>query len=150
MENEYVCTGFGHREVYLDIESKLDSAIDYVVGEGCKVFMTGDMGEFDKKFIKAVIHAKNKNPEIKLILVIPYYTKRINSHKEYYESTFDEVILPDVLSDVHYKSAIPMRNKWMVDRSDFVISYVCRDFGGAYKAFEYAKRQNKTIIKIDD
>lgn len=49
---------------------------------------------------------KKVHPSIKLVLVIPYFSDVLNADKEYYESMYDDIVLPDQLMGVHYKSAI--------------------------------------------
>lgn len=48
----------------------------------------------------------------------------------------------------HPKAAIGMRNRLMVDKSDFVIGCIYRDYGGAYTALKYAEKQKKQIFMI--
>lgn len=48
----------------------------------------------------------------------------------------------------HPKSAIQIRNKYMVNRSDLVIFYVETTSGGAYQTMKYADKQCKNIINI--
>ena len=52
------------------------------------------------------------------------------------------------LEGLHYKRAIPARNRWMVDRSDMVIGYVIRQTGGAYAAVQYARTQGKVVCPV--
>ena len=79
---------------------------------------------------------------------IPY--KEPQQKRELLSFLYDEIILPSELDGANKKAAIPMRNRWMIDHSDFVISAVHRDFGGAYEAVAYAVRQGVPIIKIGD
>ncbi len=142
------CCGFGHREIYKDIKKDLHTMIEYLVTEkGVSVFYTGGMGDFDALFIKTVNEIRSKN-KVELILVIPYLTKSIQNNKEFYTENFDEIMIPDVCTDVHYKKAITVRNRWMIDHSQFVVSGVCRDFGGAFTALQYAEKQEKEIIDV--
>lgn len=106
------------------------------------------MGEFDDLFAKAVCSMRDKYPQIQLCLVIPYLTKRLNDQKELLFSLYDEIIFPADLDGANKKAAIPFRNRWIVDNSDFVISAVHSDFGGAYEAVTYAERRGVHIIKI--
>ena len=76
-------------------------------------------------------------------------SNELNTNKEYYNCMYDDIIIPDELAFVHYKSAITKRNRWMIDNSDVVIVYVIRNHGGAYDAMRYAERQNKTIIRVE-
>ena len=77
-------------------------------------------------------------------------SNQLNVEKKYYESLYDEIILPAELINVHYKAAIPLRNRWMVNQSDFVIAYVSRRFGGAYTTYQYAQKLGKPIINLAD
>ncbi len=139
-----VCCGFGHRELLIDIKNTLDGTIeDLIVCHGVNRFMTGGMGDFDNLFASAVRGAKSRHPEIRLLLVKPYFTSDLNADKRYYESAFDAVIIPEELSAVHYKTAITLRNRWMIDHSQLVLTCVYRDFGGAYTATQYAQKQKK-------
>jgi len=140
----------GHREAYQSgIDTRLRMAIETVLSSDTTFeCLTGGMGEFDAKAAAAVRSAKRQHPEldIKLTLVSPYMSNEFNKNKEYYENSFDDIVIPSELADVHYKAAIKKRNEWMVDRSDYLIAYVYRDFGGAADTLRYAKRKNDIQI----
>ena len=116
--------------------------------QGCTIFYTGAMGDFDDLFSSAVRKAKRCNPNIKLICVKPYMTQDINENGEYLYSLYDDIIIPTELADVHYKAAITKRNQWIIQNSEMVIVYTVRNYGGAYKAMKYAKKNNKTIMDL--
>lgn len=149
-----ICTFAGHREVYSsEIDILLGTAISELLRtDSSFVFYTGGMGDFDKMCFSAVRTAKRQHPEleIKLILVLPYMSNKLNTDKEYYDDCFDDVYIPMGLADTHYKSAITKRNRWMVDKADYLIAYVRRDFGGAFATMKYAKRLGKTVINLVD
>ena len=142
------CCGFGHRNVFENISSKLDNAVEGAIAQGCEIFYTGAMGEFDSLFSSAVRSAKKAYPHIKLICVKPYFTNDINSNGEYYASLYDDIIIPDEIAGVHPKAAIKARNRWIIDNSDIVLIYTVRNFGGAYEAKKYAERSRKNITLI--
>lgn len=142
------CCGFGHREVFDNITQNLDSAILKAVENGYDIFYTGAMGQFDTLFSSAVRKAKKNHPHIKLICVRPYFTQDINSKKEYYTTMYDDIIIPNELSGIHPKAAIKARNRWIVDNSELVVTYLIKNHGGAYDAVKYAQRKNKSIIHI--
>lgn len=108
------------------------------------------MGEFDSVFISAVRAAKRRYPALglRLICVKPYLTNEMNTHKAQYDALYDDVLVPEKLVGLHYKRAIPARNRWMVDRSDMVIGYVIRQTGGAYAAVQYAQTQGKVVCPV--
>lgn len=145
------CCGFGHRIVLIDAEGPLREVLcNLIETHGVTRFLTGGMGEFDELFARAVCSMRSEYPQIQLCLVVPYLTKRLNDQKELLSSLYDEIILPAELDGANKKAAIPLRNRWIVDNSDYVISAVHRDFGGAYEAVAYAVRQGVPIIKIVD
>lgn len=145
------CCGFGHRQVFANLTEKLDTAVESAISDGIRTFLTGGMGDFDQAFIGAVYRAKNRHPKegIKLILVKPYFSNELNTNREYYETAYDDVLIPEEVMGVHYKSAITVRNKWMADESDLVIAYVNKN-GGAQTAVKYAIKQGKTVINLAD
>ena len=142
------CCGFGHRNVFENISSKLDNAVEEAITQGCEIFYTGAMGDFDSLFSSAVRSAKKVYPYIKLICVKPYFTNDINTDKEYYAALYDDIIIPDELAGIHPKAVIKARNRWIIDNSDIVLIYTVRNFGGAYEAKRFAERNGKRLIKI--
>ena len=95
------CCGFGHRNVFENISSKLDNAVEEAIAQGCEIFYTGAMGDFDSLFSSAVRSAKKVYPHIKLIGVKPYLTNDINTDKDYYTALYDDIIIPDDLAGIH-------------------------------------------------
>lgn len=142
------CCAFGHREVYENITEQLDKAVLEAAAQGCVIFYTGAMGQFDSLFASAVRKSKKSYPNIKLICVKPNMTKEINESGEYLYTLYDDIIIPSELADIHPKSAIPKRNRLLVDWSNVVIGYIKRQYGGAYTALKYAHSQKKEIIMI--
>ena len=147
-----VCTFAGHREVYqANIADKLDEAISRIIkNDDCFRFLVGGMGDFDGMCSSAVRRAKRNYPnkQISLELILPYLTQELNENKSYYEISYDDVVVPIELGGVHYKSAITKRNRWMVDKSDWMIAFVYRDFGGAYTSLRYAEKKGLQIINL--
>ena len=142
------CCGFGHRQVFENISESLDKAVLEAAAQGCVIFYTGAMGQFDSLFASAVRKAKRNYPNIKLICVKPYMTTEINENGDYLYSLYDDIIIPTELADIHPKSAIPKRNRLLVDWSDIVIGYIKRQYGGAYTAIRYARSIKKEVIML--
>ena len=149
MKKLKACCGFGHREIFGNITEKIVTAVKKAAEQGCELFYTGAMGEFDEIFSSAVRFLKKTYPEIKLVCVKPYLTKEINESRDYFYSLYDDIIIPTELADIHYKTVITKRNQWIIDKCDVVIGYTIRDYGGAYKAIDYAKKKGKEIIIIE-
>ncbi len=143
-----ICAFCGHRLV-LDgeVKSHLNTEIEKLAERGFTEFYSGGMGEFDKMCENVVRKYKRKNNEIKLILVLPYMTVAVNRYGDEYKRLYDEIIIPD-LGDIHYKRAITERNKWIAEHVDTVITYIRRDYGGAWNMYRYAKKIGTEIIEI--
>ena len=144
------CCGFGHREVFENISEKIYSAVKEAAEQGCELFYTGAMGNFDELFSSAVRRLKKEYPNIKLVCVKPYMTKDINTYGDYLYKLYDDIIVPTELADIHYKTVIHKRNQWIVDNSSVIIGYIKRDCGGVYKALKYAEKQKKYIVFISN
>ena len=144
-----ICCGFGHRVMLMDIEKPLREILELLVTErGVTVFYTGGMGEFDELFARTVRSIKRADPRLRLVLIMPYLTRELSAEKAYYETRYDEILIPAELDGVHPKAAIGLRNRWMVDRSDFVIAALHRDSGGAAEAVRYAERIGKEVARL--
>lgn len=61
---------------------------------------------------------------------------------------FSDTMLPDGIEKIPKRFAIPWRNKWMIDRADYVLTYVTRPFGGAAQFSALAKSKGKIIYEI--
>jgi hypothetical protein len=81
-------------------------------------------------------------------LVLPYYSNRLNTEKSYFQSLYDEILLPEEVEYTYYKAAITKRNRWMVDRADLMLAYIDHDYGGAYQTYRYAQKKSVPIINI--
>lgn len=60
-----------------------------------------------------------------------------------------DTILPEGIEAVPKRYAISWRNKWMIDQSDYVVTYVTRPFGGAATYKGIANSENLTIISLE-
>ena len=146
--NEKICSFCGHRDCDRSLREKIKEAITGLVeNQGITTFYSGGMGNFDKLSESVVRELKREYKDIRLCLIAPYMTKHLNTDRAYYNAMYDEIIIPD-LGDVYYKRAITERNKWMVRKSDILLCYVTRSYGGAYQMYRYAKEVDKYIKQI--
>lgn len=146
-----VCTFAGHRNVFGGVSDRVVEQLEKILSkERSLECLVGGMGEFDSICTKAVQTLKREYParNISLTLVLPYMSQKLNDNKQYFETVYDNIIIPEELYGVHYKQAITARNKWMIDRSDYLIAMIRRDFGGAYTSLKYAQEKRLTILQI--
>ena len=85
-----------------------------------------------------------------LVLVLPYETADFRDNEESFRAYYDEIEVCQSASQAHYKSAIQIRNRKMVDRSDLVVFCVERKSGGAYQTLRYAERQNAIWVNVSN
>ena len=83
--------------------------------------MVGQYGSFDRLVIRALSQAKRTHPDITLMLMTPYYpvNRKVDLPEE-----FDALFYPPDLETVPKRLAIVRANRYMVERSDFLIAYV--------------------------
>ena len=140
---------FGHREIHdlKRIEEQLISMIKEIMqAKSYVAFLIGRNGEFDE-YAASVIKRLQKDfgkERFDITLVLPYTVANL----EYYEKYYDHIILPESVHGAHPKSAITLKNRWMIEQSDLVIVWVERENGGAHKAMKYAEKLNKRVVNL--
>ncbi len=146
-----VCFFAGHSKIYnmKEIFTTLIEKIEnLIINENVTEFRVGNYGSFDSLSAKAVQTLKGKYPNIRLILVIPYLSTKINNNKEYYEKEFDEILVAPLPSNTPKRLGIIKCNEYVVNTSDFLIYYVKNHCTGADRTLEYALRKKLITIPI--
>ncbi len=144
---------FGHR--YLNntchIENVLKEHIYLLLRSGKYIeFLIGRNGEFDI-FTASVIRQMQRKLDYgnsSLTLVLPYMTAEYKQNEQSFLSYYDDVEICQQSSAAHFKSAIYIRNKYIIDRSDVVYFWLEHYSGGAFEAFKYAEKTGKKIIDL--
>ena len=142
--NIYTVSFFGHRKLY-DLQ-RIDKHLEKIVKDMIRKkeyisFLIGRSGEFDE-YVASIIKCVQKEvgkDNNDMMLVLPYAVADL----EYYKRYYDDIFIPDSVEGVHPKSAITLRNRWMVEQSDLVIFNVMHKNRGAFAAMKYAKALNK-------
>lgn len=149
----YTVSFFGHREVerLAEIENRLDKLLHDIITEKEYVeFLIGRDGEFDfiaSSVIKRAIR-KYSCGNTHFTLILPYMKADYRNNEKHYLDYYDDVEICSESAEAYYKSAIQIRNKSMVDRSDLIICCIQHKSGGAYKTVQYAEKQGKKIINL--
>lgn len=149
--NVYTVSFFGHREIDNpeETEKRLTDVIrDIIKNNGYVKFLIGRNGEFDWLASAVISRITHGNQNSYTVLVLPYMKASYRDHKNNFECCYNEVEICTESSSAHYKSAIQICNRNMVDRSDLVVCFIDHNSGGAYKTVQYAVKQNKKIINI--
>ena len=135
----------GNRYTPSSIRGHLAEAVEKHITEyGVTTFTVGRYGQFDSLVKEVLREAKKLYPHIKLYLLAPY---ALNQSIEAPQD-FDGTLYPEGLENVPKRYAIVQANRYMVQRSDYLISY-CKHIGNTRNIVEYAQRlEKKGLIKV--
>ena len=134
-------TFFGHRDTPKEIEPALRlTLIDLIENKNATVFYVGNHGNFDA-MVRHQLEDLSKTYMIKYYVVLAYMPGK---NAEYDEHS----ILPEGIENVPRRFSINYRNKWMLNKSDIVVTYVTHPFGGAWEFKQMADIKNKKVINI--
>lgn len=152
-----ICTVsfFGHRflEFGTEIEIRLDKLLYNIITQNEYVdFLIGRDGDFDLLASSAIKRAIRNYSygNTHFALVLPYMKAEYRDNEKSYLEYYDEVEICSESAEAHPKSAIQIRNRNIVDRSDLVVCCIQHKIGGAYKTIQYAKKQGKKIVNLSD
>ena len=105
----------------------------------------GNHGAFDAMVLRVLRELAELYP-IKYYVVLAYMPEK---QDEYKMTDYTNTILPEGIETVIKRFAIDYRNRWMIDRSDFVVTYVVHDLGsGAAKYKWLAERKGRRVIEV--
>lgn len=131
-----------------EIENRLDKLLYNLIMQYEYVdFLIGRDGDFDllaSAAIKRAIRSYGCG-NTHFTLVLPYMKAEYRGNEQGYFDYYDEVEICSDSAEAHPKSAIQVRNRSIVDRSDLV-----NKSGGAYCTVQYAEKQGKKIVNIAD
>ncbi len=137
-----VCTFFGHKDTPKEIEPTLRSTlIDLIENKNVTVFYVGNHGNFDA-MVRHQLEDLSKTYPIKYYVVLAYMPGKNDTPNEH-------SILPEGTETVPRRFAINYRNKWMLTKSDIVVTYVTHNYGGAWEFKQTAEKMNKIIIETN-
>ena len=138
------CTFFGHRDCPETIRPKLrEVLIGLIVNHGVDMFYVGNQGRFDAIVRDVLRELKKEYPQINYAVVLAYMPGKKTEYDDY-----SDTMLPEGIESVHPRYAISWRNNWMLQRSDYVVTYVTHPWGGAAQYVNKAINQRKKVIRL--
>ena len=154
-EKSKTCCFTGHRIIKKDhkeiISQNLLKLINTLIEMGVCNFIAGGALGFDTLAAKAVIAAREHNPNIKLTLALPCREQANNWNlkniKEYnYILTLADNIV--YVSDEYYDGCMQKRNRYMIENSDHCIFYMTSPRGGTAYTIKYALTCNINLHNV--
>ena len=139
---ELICTFFGHRNCGDGMVTELRKPlIDLIENMNVNCFYVGNQGNFDR-LVQYELKQLKKYYPIECYIVLAYMPTKNQ------QSEGLECFVPEGIETVPPRFAIEYRNRWMLERADYVVGYVYRPFGGAAKFLKMAIRKNKTVMNL--
>ena len=142
------CTFFGHRVVTTDVKTRLRTVItDLIAHHAADVFYVGNQGNFDEIVLEVLREIQAVYP-IVYAVVLAYLPvgKGGNGAQD-----CPDTIYPEGLETVPKRFAVCYRNRWMLERSDYVVTYLTHQRGsGAARYQSLAERRGKKVISLGD
>lgn len=154
IEKPFTVSFFGHRYVdnFREVECRVEQILaDLFQRNEMIELLVGKDGDFDQIVSSAIRRAKRHYGDqfCSHVWVLPYPTAELRDNEDAFFEYYDNIeIASDMTGVKHPKAAFQARNRMMVDRSDLVVFFVGTNHGGAYQTYQYAKKQEKTIINI--
>ena len=139
------CFFIGHRDAPSDLYPSILSAVEeHIVQYGVTEFLVVQYVAFDRMAAKAVIQLKEKYPEVKLTLLLPYHP---GERKVELPDGFDGSLYPEGQETVPKRLAIVRANQYAVKHSGYLIAYAWQPGSNARKVVEGAGNSvHKTMI----
>ena len=147
MSRDKSCFFIGHREADERLLPRLERTIERLIAEEyVRYFYIGGYGGFDRTAAAAVKHAKQKYPDITLVLVLPYHpAERAVPTPNGFDGTYH----PEGLENTPRRYAIVRTNQIMVNTCDWLVCYVRHGASNSRNLLEYARRrEEKSLIQI--
>lgn len=135
------------------MEKKLEAKITELIQKKQYIeFLVGREGEFDILAASVVRRVKKQMDygNCSLIWMLPYMKAEFCDNEKEFLEYYDDVEICEQSAKAHYKSAIQVRNRCMVDRSDLVVCCIQHKSGGAYRTMQYAEKQGKQVRNLAD
>ncbi len=138
---------------YYEFRRRLSTAIADLINDNCLTFYCGMAQGFDIAAGEYVALLKTRNQKIRLIGVVPYSDQEKGWSSEWQDrynallKQCDEVV---TLNETYSKWVFGQRNRYMVDRSRYVLTYFDGKKGGTDNTVTYAVKHGRQIINIFD
>ena len=165
-KNTYKCCFTGYRpsklpfcknknsNEYMVFENQVIELLASLIYEGCTTFYCGMAMGFDIICAEIVLLLKKayKNVDIKLICVVPFKGQENTFTPEWQDryskilKSADKVV---TLCPVYHKGSYQQRNIYMVDNSDFIVTWFDGKAGGTSNTLKYALSKNRKIFNLN-
>jgi uncharacterized phage-like protein YoqJ len=149
------CCFTGHRGIPAadreKIRQRLEKELETLADNGVTLFITGGALGFDTMAALAVFELKKRRKNIKLRLAIPCENQTrgwSDADVALYKDIMDRADQVVYTARKYTAGCMHVRNRYMVDNSDYCIAYKTRESGGTAYTVKYALQKEKKVINI--
>ena len=146
-----VCALTGHRILPADFdEAELHRELEILIKGGCNAFLCGMAEGFDLLCLRLLIKLKEKY-SFTVEACVPFVGQETyfsKENKRLYRELLKKCDDTTTLLQSYQSGCYFLRNRYMVDSSDFVFAYCTKSTGGTVYTVGYAKRKNKTVVRV--
>ena len=140
------CFFIGHREAGEELLEPLRRVIERHITEyGVTEFVVGQYGNFDRLAARALAEVKQRCPEVRLLLLLPYHPAE---RRVILPKGFDGSFYPLGMETVPRRAAIVRANRYMAGHSQYLVAYVCHAVSNAAELLEYAEKRGVLVTNL--
>lgn len=143
------CALTGHRALSADFSAeRLREQLLRLIGKGTDTFLCGMARGFDFAAAEVLLALKREYP-LRLVACVPCADQAKGfsaENKKKYENLLNACDETVILHESYLNGCMFERNRYMVDRADFVFAYLARKKGGTAYTVNYAKRKGKPVL----
>ena len=139
-----ICVFTGHRDLQADFsKKKLKAAVEEMVSLGVDTFLCGMAVGFDLAAAEMVLSLRKKNSTLKLVACVPcigqekYFSR---ADQKRYVAALKKADERVILAEEYYKGCMQVRDKYMAERADCMITYCKKQEGGTAYTVRCFKR----------
>lgn len=137
-----------------------EKCIELILSYDVDTFIFGGALGIDQMAFDVVYELKEEYPNLKLIIAVPFSSQDCNwpdKSSRYYRSQLrraDKVIFVDTLDSYkikgyeegkYYPAKMQKRNEYMVDESDYILTYYDGSKGGTRNCLKYWEKVKNTL-----
>ena len=160
-EQEKTCCFTGHRPEKLPwgydesdpdcvwVKSVIADTLDALYARGVRHFICGMAVGADLYFAEAVLTLRERRPDVTLEAAIPFAGQSrwwSEEQKQRYERLLAACDTQTVLRESYTRWCMHERNRYMVDRSAYLLALYNGTSGGTRYTVDYAKRRGLRIV----
>jgi len=138
-------------EQYPNITQRLENEIIKLIKIGVRNFCAGGALGFDTHAALIVLELRKKYPHIRLVLVIPcleQYKGWDEDDKQIYNLIWKKADKVIYTSEEYHPGCMHLRNRKLVDLSNYCICYLTKPTGGTAYTVRYANKTGARIINL--